>query len=120
MLSIEVHIQALALYNEISISGYLHAETLQELTQKLREVQRAREKPAKAFVFDLSRLEGIDSTGIGTLINIHRNMAPVYVHSQSSFVQEVLKKVGVSSIFKVYVDRDEFFRDDSFVRLLLN
>ena len=81
----------------VSLAGELDDRTAPEMRRQLDEIiERAR---FVKMVFDLSRLEFMDSTGIGVLLGrykkIKKKSVPAFIEKQEKSVDKVLTLSGI-------------------------
>ena len=84
----------------VSLAGELDDRTAPEMRRQLDEIiERAR---FIKIVFDLSRLEFMDSTGIGVLLGRYKLLKkigiPVYIQSPSVSINKILQISGIYEI----------------------
>ena len=87
---------------DISMQGQLYVEEATDLREKLlREVDGG----ASQFHFDFSRLDYIDSAGLGVLISVQKRAASVggqvSVSGLSGMVKEIFELTRLDRIFPV-------------------
>ena len=66
----------------------------------------------KAIILDLSRAEGIDSTGIATMINLHKKIAPLFIYGLSEYIATMFDRVGLGKVFHIRKTRAEILSDE--------
>jgi anti-sigma B factor antagonist len=89
----------------ISVSGELDLHTCQEFRKTIDE---ARETKPAHLVFDLSQVTYIDSTALGVLVVVQRQMSePLHlvVHQQPQ--RRLLRMTGLDEVFAVHASVDE-------------
>lgn len=73
-------------------------------------VDEARMEGTKKIVFDLTGLEYINSTGIGTLVAAHSEME-IKLANVPQKITEILMVVGLDSLLKMYYSVEEALED---------
>lgn len=104
---------------ELKLIGVLCLSSLRQFTGPMRcavEERENREKVTKAVVFDLCELEWLDSSGVSTLLNINRFIAPIWVYGVKGEVAILFDRLGLEHVFHLYKTRADFIDDVAFLR----
>jgi len=118
-----LYVKVMEYYNhiEVDLKGSLVAHTISDLTIPLRRMLHDRAvkgRQTKAFVFNFEKVDVIDSSGVSTLLNIHKHYGHVCLYGMSDFVNTSLDILGLENVFIMYKDKKEFRANRSILRTL--
>lgn len=91
----------------LSIKGGLTVDTCDELMSEAREYFELEDTPV---ILDFSKLDFIDSTGVGTLVHIRnrfKNKNAIVLSCVPNRIKATLAILGITDIIKIYSNNAE-------------
>jgi len=109
----EIKLEKRSGVNIISLNGRLTVASSQTFFTQMVSLL---EKGENDFIFDMSQLEFIDSTGLGTVIRILKRVEEaagrILLSSPQPKVHEMLKLTRMDYVFKIFDSLDQAFEDE--------
>ena len=105
-------------YVEFRLIGHFTISTLTTFTSKARNIFNATGQDLKAVIFNFEFLEMIDSSAVTTILNIHKHQAPVFICNIKGQVLDMLERLGLNKVVKIFEKREEMINASEFIRLI--
>jgi anti-anti-sigma factor len=81
----------------LTLSGEIDLSSVDDLSQRID----ARLKPTDRVVFDLSKVEFMDTSGIALLVSTVNSVADAEIRDPSMQVRRVLEASGLTSVLRI-------------------
>ncbi len=106
--NLKIRLSTYQTFAVVELEGVLNVSNLIRFTSKIREIL---EQGITALVFDFEKLEYIDSSGIGTIVNLHRKIRCVAIYNLVDHNRETFDRMGLFKIMKLYDTVEDFYKD---------